>query len=76
MSNKLYKGNGGNIAVPGDEVIVLKVQVSQSGKIELVSPLQPNEVVKILNNLATDVMFTGMQQIANIEQTSNKLALV
>ena len=62
MSSKIYKG-GGSIAVPGDEVIVLQVQVSQSGNIKLSSPLSPNEVIKILNNLATDVMFNAVQQM-------------
>ena len=73
MSSKLYKGNGGSIAVPGDEIIVLHVQVSQSGKIQLNSPLPPNEVIKILNNLATDILFTAVQQIV---QPEPKLAMV
>ena len=73
MSSKLYKGNGGSIAVPGDEVIVLQVQVSQSGKIQLTSPLPPNEVIKILNNLATDILFNTVQQIV---QPEPKLAMV
>lgn len=73
MSSKLYKGNSGEIVVPGDEVIVLQVQVTQSGKIQLNSPLPPNEVIKILNNLATDILYTSIQQIVKPEP---KLAMV
>ena len=78
MGSKLYKGNGSSVVTPEDEIIVLQIQVSKSGKIQLNSPLPPIEVSKMLNNLAIDVMYTGVAQMIEASQAEQtpKLSMV
>jgi hypothetical protein len=56
---KLVK-NGNGIIVPDDSEPLLELVVKRTG-VQLKSPLPPNEVCKLLNNIATDVMFTTIQ---------------
>ena len=64
---KLVK-NGNGVIVPGDDTILLELVIRQSGA-QLKSPLHPNDVCKLLHNIATDIMFTSFKpaEVSEIE---------
>ena len=57
---KLVK-NGNGVLVPDDSVPLLELVVRQSG-VQLKSPLPPNEVCKLLQNISVEVMFAAFKQ--------------
>lgn len=57
MSNKLVKEDANKITMPGDEVMLLDLKFTQSGKIMLKSPLPPKEVCKLLDDIKNDLLF-------------------
>jgi hypothetical protein len=59
MSNKLVKNGMGLVEV--DEVFV-ELVIARSG-VKLKSPLPPSEVCKLLQNVATDVMFNSLVKV-------------
>ena len=61
---KLVK-NGNGVIVPDDSVPILELVIRQSG-VQLKSPLPPNDVCKLLQNVALDVMFAALKK----EETS------
>jgi len=56
---KLVK-NGNGVIVPGDDTVLLELVIRQSG-VQLKSPLHPNDVCKLLQNLSVDLMFSHFQ---------------
>ena len=64
---KLMK-NGNGVIVPGDDTILLELVIRQTGT-QLKSPLPPNDVCKLLHNIATDVMFAAFKpaEVSKIE---------
>jgi hypothetical protein len=59
MSNRLVK-NG--IALMEENQPFLELSVSRAG-VKLKSPLPPNEVCKLLQSIATDVMFNSFVRV-------------
>lgn len=54
-------GNGGNIEVPGDDV-VLVLKLTKSGTVNLQAPaMHPREACKVLFNVAVDLLFGSFQ---------------
>jgi hypothetical protein len=60
MSSKLVK-NGSIGLVETDEVYI-ELVIARSG-VKLKSPLPPSEVCKLLQNVATDVMFNSLVKV-------------
>lgn len=58
---KLVK-NGNGLVLPVDNDILLELVITKAG-IQLKSPLPPNEVCKILNNISTDLMYQSFQPV-------------
>lgn len=75
MSSKLIKDSR-TIALPGDDEIMVQITITKAGSIKVNAPYTPpGELVKLLNNLATDITFTAIQQSMEKKEES-KLALV
>lgn len=75
MSMRVIRGgNGGDIEIPGDEVI-MEMKVYKSGKMMLNAPtLHPRECCKVLYNASVDLIFgcfQGQEQGSNIEIPKN-----
>ena len=67
MSNRLVKNGMGLVSSVVDDVM-LSLVVTRGG-VQLKSPLPPADVCKLLNNIATDVMFANFQpkEVSKIE---------
>lgn len=60
MSSRLIK-NGSDLTLTDDKIII-KLNVFESGKIQLTAPnLHPKDVCKILHNLMLDVQYASLQ---------------
>ena len=67
MSNRLVKNGMGlvkensGLVLPGSEDVLVELIVTRAG-VQLKAPnVPPNEVCKILNSIATDIMFNSFQ---------------
>lgn len=60
MSNRLVK-NG--MRMVAQESVFLKLTVSQAEGVKLESPLPPQEVCKLLQSIAVDVMFNSLVRV-------------
>ncbi|MEM4360118.1 MAG: hypothetical protein QXT45_06280 [Candidatus Bilamarchaeaceae archaeon] len=59
---RVLKGNGHNLEIPNDDVI-LTFQVTRSGRVSISTLLtSPNDVCKIILNVAVDLMFGSLMQ--------------
>lgn len=69
MSNRLVKNgmsavkNGSGLVLPGSEDVLVELIVTRAG-VQLKAPnVPPNEVCKILNSIAVDIMFSSFQPV-------------
>lgn len=65
MGNRFVKNGNGNksgLVLPNNGDVLLEVVITRAGT-QLKSPLPPNEVCKLLQNLCTDLMYQSFQPV-------------
>jgi len=71
MSNKLVKNGASQIALPGDEVIVGEIKITQTGKVQINAPtIHPLMLARMLAGTSTNILDMFMAEAQETQENN------